>query len=312
MGKFEIALADNWEKLDIPDGVHIFKKSGEILRVQVHDNNVTEAEDKETLKELIDKYNGTPITQIELSGVKFYTTTYTAYGKEQSFFSAVKNGEQIQIQMCGRCYESNAEVKAMVDSIVFKSLFVDSWDTWAIDAIMNTLYERNKAERNHSVRVGNICEAIAFKMGFSKNEIIRIRLAGQMHDIGEIGIDQEILNNPRALTDEDRIEIQRHSDVGYRILNSSNEFSDIAAWVYGHHERWDGTGYPKQIKGDKIPLQARIITVADAYDAMTSEKSYCNSLSQEDAVIEIRSCSGTQFDPEVAKIFITKILCRNW
>ncbi len=119
MEKFEITLAENWERRNIPGGVQIFGKTGEILQVQVHANNVTETEDKQLLEELVQKYNGSPIVQTQLSGIKFYTTTYTAYGKEQSFYSAVKNGEQIKIQMCGKCYETNADIKAMVDSLVF-------------------------------------------------------------------------------------------------------------------------------------------------------------------------------------------------
>jgi len=119
MEKFEIKLAENWEKKIVPGGVQIFSKSGEILQVQVHSCNFTEDEDKKFLEELTQKYNGSPIVQFELVGLKFYTTTYTAYGKEQSLYSAVKNGEQIKIQMCGKCYETNADIKAMVDSIVF-------------------------------------------------------------------------------------------------------------------------------------------------------------------------------------------------
>jgi len=269
MEKFEITVADNWEKMPIPGGVHISGKSGEILRVQVHDNNVTETEDRKILNDLAQKYSGTPIAPIALSGVIFYTTTYTAYGKEQSFYSAVKNDEQIKIQMCGRCYETNADIKAMVDSIVFNSCFIDRWHTLSIDELMNTLYKKNKSEKVHSVRVGNICEAVASKMGFSENETVQIRLAGLMHDAGETGIDQDILNNPGAFTDKERKEIQRHPEMGYRILNSSNEFSNIADCVYGHHENLDGTGYPKGIKNENISIQERIVSMADAYDAIT-------------------------------------------
>lgn len=119
MEKFEITLADNWEKQIVPGGVQIFSKTGEVLQVQIHSCNFTEAEDKKFLEELVEKYKGSPIVPFELSGLNFYTTTYTAYGKEQSLFSAIKNGYQIKIQMCGKCYETNADIKAMVDSLVF-------------------------------------------------------------------------------------------------------------------------------------------------------------------------------------------------
>jgi hypothetical protein len=117
--KFEITLADNWEKQIVPGGVQIFSKTGEVLQVHIHSYNFNEAEDKKFLEELVEKYNGSPIVQTVLAGLKFITTTYTAYGKEQSLYSAVKNGYQIKIQMCGKCYETNADIKAMVDSLVF-------------------------------------------------------------------------------------------------------------------------------------------------------------------------------------------------
>ena len=119
MEKFEITLAENWEKRIVPNGVQIISKSGEILQILVLSNNITEAEDKIILQELAEKYNGSPIVRFELSGLNFYTTTYTAYGKEQSLFSTVKKGHQIKIQMCGKCYETNADIRAMVDSLVF-------------------------------------------------------------------------------------------------------------------------------------------------------------------------------------------------
>jgi len=177
-----------------------------------------------------------------------------------------------------------------------------------IDLIMNTLFEKNDREMLHSKRVSEICEAIANKMDFDKDDVNQIRIAGLMHDIGKIGIDEKILNTPQALDDDDWKEIKKHPEIGYRILNSVTEFSEIAGDILAHHERWDGTGYPKGLKGEEIPLRARIIAIADSYDAMTVGRAYKAARSEDATAEEIRRCSGTQFDPEIAKIFIAMVL----
>jgi diguanylate cyclase (GGDEF)-like protein/putative nucleotidyltransferase with HDIG domain/PAS domain S-box-containing protein len=177
-----------------------------------------------------------------------------------------------------------------------------------VDLIMNTLYEKNKREMIHSKRVSELCEATASALKFDKNAVSQIRIAGLMHDIGKIGIDEKILNSPSWLTNEEWKEIKRHSEIGYRILSSVNEFSEIADHILQHHERWDGNGYPNGISGEAISIEARIIAIADAYDAMTTDRTYGNTLSKAEAVSEIQICSGTQFDPDIAKIFIEHVL----
>ena len=181
-----------------------------------------------------------------------------------------------------------------------------------IDLIMNTLFEKNNREMLHSKRVSEICEDIAFKMHFNKENVSQIKIAGLMHDIGKIGIDENILNKPQELTSDERKEIEKHSEIGYRILSSVNEFSEIAEHVLEHHEKWDGKGYPRGLIGAEISLEARIIAVADAFDAMTRERAYGKALSEEEAIREIRRCCGTQFDPEIAGVFVEKVLKQDW
>lgn len=181
-----------------------------------------------------------------------------------------------------------------------------------IEIIMNSLFEKNNREVQHSKRVSEISEEIAINLKFNKEEIKKIRIAGLMHDIGKIGIPDNILNKVGKLNTDEWSDIKRHSEVGYRILSSVNEFSEVAEYVLEHHERWDGKGYPKGLKEKEISLQARIIAVADAYDAMTSNRTYRNSLSDEDAVIEIKKHSGYQFDPVITKVFIEKVLGKEW
>jgi len=177
-----------------------------------------------------------------------------------------------------------------------------------IDIIMNTLFEKSNRESQHSNRVSLICQSIASKMGFDKDEVNKIGIAGLVHDIGKIGIDENILNKSEKLSTDEWKQIEKHPEIGWRILSSANEFLELAQFVLNHHEKWDGSGYPNGLKGEEIPLEARIIAVADAYDAMTSKRSYRTEISQEDALTELKRCAGTQFDPNIVEIFVKKVI----
>ena len=181
-----------------------------------------------------------------------------------------------------------------------------------IRVIMDSLFEKNPREMMHSERVGTVSAAIATGLNLSEEEVSKIRIAGLMHDIGKIGIDETILNKPSKLDEVEWNEMQRHSEIGYRILSSVNEFSEIADYILEHHERWNGTGYPKGLRQENISLQARIITLADAYDAMTGTRPYGKPHTIMEAVQEIIRCAGTQFDPSIARIFVENVLGMSW
>ena len=173
-----------------------------------------------------------------------------------------------------------------------------------IELIMKTLFEKSNREMLHSARVSEICEMIATSIGLNKDEVNKIRVTGLMHDIGKIGVDEKILNSNTKLSDFEWSEIKKHPEAGFRILNGSVEFHEIANDVLQHHERWDGNGYPKGLKGEEISINARIIAIADTYDALVSDRAYRKAYSKEYAINEIIRCSGTQFDPELVKVFI--------
>jgi len=173
-----------------------------------------------------------------------------------------------------------------------------------IDLITSTLFAKNGRELIHSKKVSELCVALSEKMGLSKDEINLMRLAGLMHDIGKIGISDEILNKTGSLNDDEYAEIKKHPEIGYRILSSVNEYSEISDYVLQHQEKWDGTGYPQGLKGEEIKMEARIIAIADSYDAMTTQRTYRDALSREEAMHEIRRCAGTQFDPWIAEMFL--------
>jgi len=177
-----------------------------------------------------------------------------------------------------------------------------------ITAIINTLHENNPREERHSQRVSELCRQIGQAIGFSENEVNQLKVAGLFHDIGKIAIEESILNKPGKLTERERVEIERHPDIGFRILTPSHDMSQIADYILAHHERWDGTGYPKGLKAEAIPMVARILALADGYDAMTSERPYRKALSEKEVLVELQENAGTQFDPEITSIFIEKVL----
>jgi len=180
-----------------------------------------------------------------------------------------------------------------------------------IDIIMNALFEKSDRESLHSKRVSIICKEIALKLNLEEDEISQIELAGLVHDIGKIGIDDKILNKSGKLTNKEIIEIKKHPEKGWRILSAIKEFSELAEFILAHHEMWDGSGYPNGLSGEEIPLEARIIKIADAYDAMTSERSYKPPFKKEQAIIELKRCSGTDFDPKIVNIFLDQVLSNS-
>lgn len=204
-------------------------------------------------------------------------------------------------------------IKSAEDFMYKKKILENSSKRSAvIKTIINTLHLKNSREQAHSNRVGLICEAIGKAYNLSDDEIKEIKVAGELHDIGKIAVDDVILNKPGKLLDTEWEELKKHPEIGYRLLGTSGEFYSIAEFVFAHHEKWDGTGYPRGLKGKEINWKARIIGIADAYDAMTSERSYRKALSVEEAILEIKENSGTQFDPDISKVFVEKVLGRKW
>jgi diguanylate cyclase (GGDEF)-like protein len=159
---------------------------------------------------------------------------------------------------------------------------------------------------SHSERVGDLAARIARRLGIDEPQTELTRLAASLHDLGKLAIPEEILRKPGALNESERLVLQRHPQIGYRMLESLG-VEPIAEWVLHHHERWDGNGYPDRLRGDEIPLGARIIFVADAYDAMTSERVYRKPLSEREALEELERCAGTQFDPAIVEAFAAEL-----
>lgn len=176
-----------------------------------------------------------------------------------------------------------------------------------IQIIMRELHRSINGERDHSQNVGDICERLAIEIGFNKQDARYMRYAGYMHDIGKVGIDSKIFEKEGKLTEEEWLAIKRHSETGYRIMSSVNQYASMADYILSHHEKWDGSGYPAGMKKDSIPIESRIISIADAYHAMTQNRSYRNAMTSEEALEEIQNCKGSHFDPYIADVFIEMI-----
>jgi diguanylate cyclase (GGDEF)-like protein/putative nucleotidyltransferase with HDIG domain len=176
-----------------------------------------------------------------------------------------------------------------------------------VEAIIDTINSKSKVEKEHSENVAKLCKAFAKSLDFSDRDVQAMKTIGLLHDIGKIAINDELLYKKANLSEEEFEDIKKHSEIGYRILSSVNDFADIANFILHHHERWDGTGYPMGISGEAIPLESRIIAIVDAYDSMINERHYKKKMTVEEAKEELKRNAGTQFDPRLVSWFITKI-----
>jgi len=196
------------------------------------------------------------------------------------------------------------------ESYMYRRKFYDnaSKHGHVIDAIMNALFEKSEREQQHSLRVSHISAAIAEAMSLDAPTVAKVKVAGSLHDIGKIGIDESILNKPGRLNEQEYEVMKQHPLRSARILASIDEYLDIVPIVKAHHEWMDGTGYPAGLDKSQIPLEARIISVADAFDAMTICRPYRDPISKSTAAQELQRCVGSQFDPVVVEAFIRLVL----
>ncbi|HOR86613.1 MAG TPA: diguanylate cyclase [Bacillota bacterium] len=170
--------------------------------------------------------------------------------------------------------------------------------------IKDRLEELSYESRSHIERLQELCNMMADSLGLSEIEREELRLLCEYHDIGEIGIPRKIMQKKEPLSMTERENLRRHSEIGYHIIGSFKESIAVDGLILTHHERWDGKGYPGLLKGESIPLTARVFAIADAYEAMISERPYKSRINNEDALTEISSKAGTQFDPVLARTFV--------
>lgn len=206
--------------------------------------------------------------------------------------SALKSVDQMHL-----IGQINEELKEKNDEL--EKAYLDT-----IGIVRQTVEAKDPYTRGHSDRVAEYSVLIGTKKGLDEKTINTLRIGGLFHDIGKIGIPDSILLKESKLDDNEYSQIKNHPSIGAHILGDVAMFQDIIPMVLHHHEKYDGHGYPAQLKGDDIPLIARIAAVADTFDAMTSKRSYRNALPLDVVTSEIEKCKGTQFDPAIADVFL--------
>ncbi|MFH0769276.1 MAG: HD domain-containing phosphohydrolase [Chloroflexota bacterium] len=206
--------------------------------------------------------------------------------------------EKRRLELENREYRKHLEDKVAEQAEKIRVSFLN-----ALRALAYALEAKDGYTSGHSRRVADISASIARELGLPQESIDRIVLAALVHDIGKIGVRESVLNKPGRLTREEFQHVQKHPEVGERILSPIAGDEEILKFIRNHHGRFDGTGYPDGLKGEQIPLGARILAVADAYEAMTSERPYRKAMSEEAACFELECCKETQFDPEVVSAF---------
>lgn len=179
-----------------------------------------------------------------------------------------------------------------------------------VNTLVSTLGERDFITGGHAERMSRKARDLGEELGLIPKQLNELILLSHVHDLGKVGIPDNILFKPGKLDEEEWGEMRRHPEIGQRIARSSADLQHISDLILHHHEKWDGTGYPMGLKGEEIPIECRILAIVDAFDAMTNTRPYREALTEEEAINEIRRCSGTQFDPNLVEQFI-KILEKN-
>ena len=208
--------------------------------------------------------------------------------------------EKRALVLQNRFYQQHLEHQVQAQALRIQELFLQG-----VQMLARALEAKDAYTRGHSIRVSRYAVATAARLGFAGPELDGIRLGGELHDIGKIGTRESVLHKPGSLTPEEFRQITEHPALGERMLSPlAHESPDVLRIVRSHHERIDGKGFPDGLRGEKIPIEARIVAVADSFDAMTTRRPYRESRPADAAVAELRRVAGTQLDPHAVEAFV--------
>lgn len=248
-----------------------------------------------------------PLTMsIGIAGMPMHAATaddLTRFALGAVYWSKSRSGDTVVIY--------DPEVIASLDPREHVSRLEEESHTAMVEVLAAAVDARDPYTQYHSRNVSRLAEHLARALGLPEERCRLIRSAGLLHDVGKIGIADEILRKTTPLDEEEYEHIREHSRLGVRILEASAQ-REMLPWILGHHERWDGMGYPDGLAGEDIPIEARILAVCDAYDAMTTDRPYHPAMNAEEAVRELRLHAATQFDPHLVDVFIREVLRSFW
>lgn len=266
----------------VPNSV-IFRWGGDEFLVCAFQR--TEVEIAQVMNEIAEEFKGIKID--EKFSLDMSMGHSVIMSKEDSVEDAVKDAED-------RMYVS----KLRTDSIYKSSI---------IDTLHSSLQEKNFETEEHAERMKELVIRFSDVIDLSRYEVDQLVLLTSLHDIGKIAVRDAILSKPGPLNDKEWEEVKKHCEVGYRLCSTIPELAPISNVILSHHEKWDGTGYPQGLRGKEIPFLSRIISVVDSFDVMTNNRPYKKGMSKENAIKELKRCSGTQFDPFIVEKFIKMI-----
>ncbi|HWQ97911.1 MAG TPA: HD domain-containing phosphohydrolase [Clostridia bacterium] len=229
-----------------------------------------------------------------------------ALPREQNFFLSISLGYATK----AREEQTIGEILKTAEEHMYRRKLLEhqSIRSTLLTTIKQLLFSKSNETMEHAERMAQLARRLGAELALSETDLVSLELMAVLHDIGKIGISNDVLSKPGPLEELEWTEIRRHPEIGYRIALTIPELQGIAGYILCHHERWDGTGYPQGLGGEEIPYIARIISVIDAYDAMTEDRSYRSGLPVQQAADEIIRYAGRQFDPEVARVFIERVL----
>ncbi len=293
-GKYVILTAT-----DGKEALNVVSERGDEIALIVSDQRMPEMQGTEFLKEISKTHPD--IVKILLTGQSDTNIMVDSINECQIYQYILKPFDPIDLTETIKNGLSKYDLYNNKTSMMkdLKELFYKT-----IKSISSALDAKDPYTHGHSMRVTLYSLILAKELGLNDETLEEIETAGLLHDIGKVGIPQRILCKPGKLTDEEYEIMKSHPEQGEKIVKKIKQLSIISNWLKTHHERWDGLGYPSGLKGEEIPISARIIALADTYDAMTSTRSYRKALEHSVAIEEINKCAGTQFDPSLADLFI--------
>jgi len=291
------------------EALALLEKEGEVPLV-ISDINMPGMDGLGLLEGVLARYPDTAV--IMLSGVAEVKTAVSCLEKgaldylqkpamlEEVRARVLKALEKRELLLQRRFYQKNLERRVRSQATRISELFLE-----AVQTLAHALEAKDAYTQGHSRRVSRYAVKTALRLGYTGEMLEHIRLGAELHDIGKIGTREAVLNKPGPLTPDEFQHITEHTLLGEKILAPlAREKGVVLRIVRSHHERMDGKGFPDGLKGDLIPIESRIVGVVDAFDAMTTNRAYRASRNPADAYTELRSCSGTQFDPAVVEAFI--------